>query len=233
VACAQSPTHLYVVGNAPLSVFVHLGFALSGWARPLTLLNARRATGQWDVLHLDGPKPGPAFFSRVSGLAAPQEAEGRLDLYISCFGDAAPAAVTQRRAGGPRAWLVTLSTQADQLLDADNVGRVAAELAHHLMRVTTCWPQSQGRGLFLRGPAPLAFLVGRAMNPRLHGPLTLFEYGAATYTPVLTLPLAADSAVAPVVITSSTNNSLLLKRTVVFLSEKRRLLFCPLSIRPF
>src|ERR1051326_4588667 len=96
---AGSPSFVtYVSGCAPIPLFVFLGYALSAWAGPETLLN-RRKDGAWDVVPLQPMRrlPRTKFFDVIHGLDSkqPSEASGRVAIFVSTI----PASRGPREAG--------------------------------------------------------------------------------------------------------------------------------------
>ncbi len=191
----REPQRYFVVGRAPLPAFVQLGNEMSGWSAPVTLLNKRKtAQGEvdWDVIALDEPGGSAPFFDRIDGLQGRNLAQGRLNLYVSCTGDEAPPGVERFVApdGSVRAGTVTLSTTRASFVTRHNGPTIAAQLVSALTDVNTVWPEHGPIGVFVRGPTTLAFMVGRALNPRMH-PAFIPDFVHPDYLPAISLPLDA------------------------------------------
>jgi hypothetical protein len=183
----------FIAGRAPLPAFVHLGFELSAFSMPPTLLN-RRKDGTWDAISL-ASSPGAShatFFTTPGGLpAGTSEATGRIAVFVSTIGDPAPRAEIRRfvqEHGEELAAVVELITAGPALLTRDNAGTAAVELASCLSRIPGCFPYASGVALFVAGPAPLAFMAGRAVNPHMVRDLWVPNFDAGSYVPAITLP---------------------------------------------
>jgi len=178
----------YVVGRAPLAAFAHLGFEASSWGAPVTLLNQRRG-GDWDLIPLDGPASPERFFDRTGGLEGTSLAQGRLDIYISCFGDDAPPSLGRLQAPGleARAGTVVLSTQSFKAVDAATGPTIATELVAALSGLRNAYPEHARITLAIRGSAPLAFMAGRALNARMERAL-LLDFAGNDYRPAWQIP---------------------------------------------
>ena len=190
----------FVAGRAPLPVFAQLGFEFSAFTFPPTLLN-RRKDGTWDVISLgsdDRGSEGP-FFTPALGLpSSPSDATGRVAVFVSTIGDPAPKAEIRRFVKARHeelAGLVELVTPGPALLTRENARLAAMELAQGLSRIPGCFPHSSGLALFIAGPAPLAFMAGRAVNAHMVRDLWIPDLDATTYIPALTLPWRAGAVV--------------------------------------
>lgn len=178
-ASVSPPVEFFVVGAAPLALFVLLGAELSAWAKPQTILN-RRKDGVWDRMALDA-EPGarvegvPArgrYFDAQSGLdSGPLDATGTVALFISA-GQSAPRPSLvdfTRKHGAGIAGVVECRSAAATPIDANNAAGIADELVQFFAAVQRTYPNATGVALFVAGPASLAFMVGRAFNPKALG----------------------------------------------------------------
>jgi SMODS-associated and fused to various effectors sensor domain len=166
--------HFYVAGRAGLPVFAHLGMELSKWAA-ITLIN-QRPDHIWVKLPLQAPSAQPAsepFFKSVRGLKPdePSDASGRVAVFITtghpfkksdiqAFFHAQPgdlAGIVEIAPGG----------EGTTWLDEAHAPTAAAELVELFPRIRASYPDLSGVALFIAGPAPLAFMVGRALNPHI------------------------------------------------------------------
>jgi len=197
----SDPVHWFVLGRAPLPVFAHVGHALSAWTRPVTVLN-RRKDGEWDVVCLESPaaEGSEPFFDVVGGLDEPSEASGRLAVFVSVRGDAAPRKAMRNfleERGDGLAGIVEIRTRASVALDAESGSRVAAELQRYMAAIPGAYPHAIGRGIavFIAGPAHLAFLAGRAMNPTIVSQTWFPNFASGRYVDGVSLPLRERSAV--------------------------------------
>lgn len=196
----SAPVHWFVLGRAPLPVFAHVGHALSAWTRPMTVLN-RRKDGEWDVVHLESsPTEGSEpFFDVVRGLDEPSEASGRLAVFVSVRGDAAPREALRNyleERGDGLAGIVEIRTRESVALDGESGSRVAAELEKHMASIPGAYPHAIGRGIavFIAGPAHLAFLAGRAVNPTIVSETWFPNFDGGRYVDGVSLPLRERSA---------------------------------------
>ena len=194
------PVHWFVLGRAPLPVFAHVGHALSAWARPLVVLNQRK-DGEWDMVNLGTPPAGTAepFFDVIRGLDGPSEASGRLAVFISVRGDAAPREALRNyveERGDGLAGIIEIRTRTETVLDAASGGRVASELEKLMASISGVFPHAIGRGMavFIAGPAHLALFVGRAVNPSIVAETWFPNYDAGRYVDGVSLPLRERSA---------------------------------------
>jgi hypothetical protein len=200
---AAPPTHTLVAGLAPLPVFTLAGHELSAWIGDVSLVNRRRDS-TWDVLTLDASAaPSDAQpFDVVTGLPAdPLPGTGLVGVALTTRGvpvdhDAMVAFCRER--GQEAAGLVEIRSRAPLILDATNVRPAFAQVERALGVLHGLFPKRQGVALFVDGPAPLAFLVGRALNPNVHHNVLVANYVAPrrAYEPAFTLPWRTAAAAA-------------------------------------
>lgn len=176
---AGAEPRFYVAGRAALPMFVHLGWELSSYPE-VTFINHRWNEGVWDVLRL-GLRGRPfsddtRFFSQVSGLEAVNPAEGPIAFLLSTAAppekaDAprfmtlqsrTPAAVVRL---GTHTWTDARPRRGE--LNERTVTRAAYEIERAFSRLPALFPNHRGIFLFVKGPASLAFLAGRALTPHL------------------------------------------------------------------
>ncbi len=195
VESAADQTEWYVYGQAPLPLFALLGFELSAWAKPLTFLN-RRKDGTWDSLPINSAADTakmPQVFETV-GLESTHEATGRVAVFVSVMGNAAPSGPIHGYFGArgeTLAGLVQVRTPVPVLLTADNVATAAQELAEALSALATAYPNALTRGaaLFVSGPASLAFLLGRSVNPNIVREVWVPNFVSGEYQDAVALPM--------------------------------------------
>lgn len=189
-ASSKRRCEFYVCGQAPLSLFAHLGRLLGPSLRLLTLVNRRR-DGIWDVISLDAQAPREeVFFNVVSGLDGSAR-HGRVAIFVSTQGQPAPAQLIAdffRAEDEDLAGIVEIRSSRPAYLDAGNALAAQRQIGEVLSQVSSAYPESSGVALFLAVPAPLAYLVGR-MAPNYLGEiwLTNHEYllDRQAYTRVL------------------------------------------------
>ena len=183
---ARDTATIFVGGLAPLPVFAWLGFRLQPWAGERQVLVNQRKDKRWDEIDLSLPAAGP-FFDQVEGLDGSDE-PGLVAVFVSVMG--APAHQPALHAyfeevGQPCAGIVTVRTSARTTLDGSNGPGAANQLADLLSQVPGAFPRQQGVVLFVAGPAPLAFMAGRAVNPNMFSSLHLPNFAGGNYLPAI------------------------------------------------
>jgi hypothetical protein len=203
---ARSEVEYFVAGWAPLPVFVHLGFELGPWAGRQTVLN-RRKDETWDAISSTGAPAAVSFFEhRGLPLKDPSEATGRVAVFVTTIGmPAAPRdAIRQflQRHGEDLAGVVEMRTEGSKLLDAPHGPGAAQELAELFSEIPGSYPYANGIAIFVAGPATLAYLTGRAINPRVNRDVVVSNYDPSSgyelafrlpWQSVGTSPVSADA----------------------------------------
>jgi hypothetical protein len=185
------PVDFYVVGRAALPIFAHLGALLSKWST-VTILNQRQ-DGTWDNLPLKvaAATGGDKVFT-LHGLGDPTDATGRVAVFVSTAyaapRDAIKAFLSSR--GEPLAGIVEIVTASKgvTLLDAANAASVLHELTDAFAEIRRVYPSTTSIALFIGGPASLAFIAGRAVNPNVFSDIWVPNYVAPSYHFALALP---------------------------------------------
>lgn len=207
----ERPVDYIISGSAPHPTFAHVGYALSSWrGRRQVVIHRERDGGVLQFVLGEGQsrRHGQRFFapSPKLKLGALSRSKGQVALYLSAFGGEEPATVLRHMEaeGGDLAEIVSLlhTTQ-----DPSSPGRVtkvterdgpliAEELIAANSDLARCYPNHGGVTLFVFGPDLLAFLAGRALNPRQQRAqrLKLAYYDGQSYHHAYTLPLPADRA---------------------------------------
>lgn len=196
--------HYYLAGRAGLPIFAYLGVRLGKQAR-ITMIN-QRYDGPWDIVPFQQPPGATAspeterFFDMVRGLRRdePNTGDGRVAVFVSTQRDLEDKAIRDfaRSLDTPLAGIVVLrarprgdsSQSALRLLGADDGPRAARELVEHFTAIRDCYPHGSGLIVYIAGPATLAAMVGRAMNPRVHSPVWLPYFRAPGYEPAVEIP---------------------------------------------
>lgn len=195
---SSTPVEFFVVGLAPLPLFVLLGAELSAWAKSQTFLNVRKDT-TWDVLRLDDERPGGVrYFDTVVGLNdVPSEANGLVGVFISTQAAMPRDAVRDflRAQGTGIAGVIECRNSTRTLVDAAHASAIAEELVQVLADTRRAYPNHSGLALFVAGPASLAFMAGRAFNPRAMGKSWVANYTPPGYELAFTLPWKPASRV--------------------------------------
>lgn len=183
VDMARGPEHdgrcrYWIAGRAGLPAFFYLGYRLSKKAA-VTLVHPRDA-GPIDVLQLDAPRGGAQprrpYFSCSPWPVRPSHSQAAIGLIVSSRIRIAPEQVEDlmSRRGDPPAAIV--EAQARGWLDAASVAPALEELADQIAGIQTWYPRCTSLSVFLAGPATLAFLVGRAVNPHIFPDVRLFQH---------------------------------------------------------
>lgn len=184
----------YVCGLAPLPLFAQLGFELSAWAGLVVVLN-RRKEGEWDAIPVNGGGAADSkFFARTAGMDACSYASGRLAVVVSVTGDEPNREAIRlflEEHGETLAGIVELRSEGPKILDASNAGDAARELTDTFARLPSLYPNACNHGLavFVAGPAPLAVLAGRAVNPNVIKGCWFPEHRAGTYVDLVSIPV--------------------------------------------
>lgn len=197
VASASDGAELYVGGQAPLSVFVHLGFRLSKFVGKQTFLARGPAGGAIEQFDLTLPPAGNRFFEETSQPAASPFGTGLLALYVDSAGRTPPGEAISnflQGTGQGSLQLVEARTDKPEVITAQSAPRVALELAQLLSMLPSRFPKRDGLALFVAGPVLLAFLVGRALNASLVGRVLLSNFEEQAYRLTYSLPFERKSA---------------------------------------
>ena len=212
--------HFYVAGRAGLPIFAYLGLRLGKQAR-VTAIN-QRPTGQWDMIPLQNDPRSPdstasgCFFDDIKGLARGlvSEATGKVAVFVSSQRDSEPTRIREfaRGLGVPLAGIVTLrsrpgecSVTARSWLGSSEGPRAAAELDEYFTAINDCYPSHEGLMVFIAGPAPLALMVGWAINPRIYTPVWLPSFNRAAYETAVEIPWPLVSGGKPRILLATAN----------------------------
>ena len=206
---AERPTEYQIASRAPLSVSALLGYILQGFTAKHVFHNRNRSE-EWQTFRLGQQPPAGGiaefavaeFFttrpkatmdslsqesSRIS------EASGWVALCISLLGPVERAAV-RAALTGELADIVELSVDTQAQLTPQNVSTAVAEIRSAVSLIKARYPQAKGAALFYAGPSPLAFFIGRELNPKAipNGAARLYDYRATSksYELAYELPLA-------------------------------------------
>lgn len=193
--------HYYVVGRAFLPMWTYLGMSLSKWAR-VTCLN-QRETGAWDTLPWAGEPESQRvgdYFNVISGLdsADKNDRGGKVAVFVSNRYDCSRDALTAflRSQDSDLAGIVELRARPDndshlnptKWLDSSNAAQASYELAQLMPAIRNAYPNNEGLALFVAGPAPLAMMAGRALNPHIFTPVWLPNHEGGVYRPAIEVP---------------------------------------------
>jgi hypothetical protein len=185
---------LYVGGQGPLPVFTHLGHAISKFNGAQTIIARRRAGAPLELFPLTGAGDAPHLLVAGKLPAGPSRASGQVAVYVDVQqrADDAKFRSAIERASDKLADVVELVPREPLDVAPENVAGLAAELDPKLSRLPSLFPHCS-LGVFVGGPTPLAFAVGRALNPTVVPSAMLYDHGAGRYEPVYGLPFADRS----------------------------------------
>lgn len=181
----------WVVGKAPLPVFTLLGFELSKWTKSPVFLN-RRPDERWDRLETATASSGEAtFFNVRTSLAVESETTGTVAVFISTQGVPGQRAEIRRfvtSRGDDLGAIVELRTAGPGIVTAESVPSIVKEVNAFFSQLPGAFPHATKWAVFVAGPASLAFIVGRGMNPTMMANVSVPNFHAGTYSDALVLP---------------------------------------------
>lgn len=197
VAASGDGAELYIGGQAPLSLFVHLGFRLSKFVGKQTFLARGPAGGAIEQFDLTLPPGADAVFgAELPEKHASQFGTGLLALYVDTGGRLLPAEPISsflQGTGQGSLQLVEARTEDPVVITATSAPTVALELTQRLSMLPSRFPRRDGLALFVAGPTLLAFLLGRALNPSLIGRVLLTNFEDQAYKLTYSLPFERPS----------------------------------------
>lgn len=183
----------YVAGRASLPLFAYLGLR-RGKHGALTVLNQRDS--QWDFIPTEPAAEQPThqrFFGEPRVIPG-DSPEGQVAVFLST-GYAAPEdAIAEylERHGEKRAATIVLETgPGSRWLSAETAGVAAAQVRELLADLRRHAPKARGAALFLAGPAPLAVMAGRSVNPHMFRPIWIPAFDANNYRDAIQWPPGA------------------------------------------
>jgi hypothetical protein len=172
----------WIAGNAGLPVFYLFGHLMSRWTGAITLVHKEGSTPVRLALE---PAPGDFFDVVHEGDVT---AQGAVALSVSCRNILDRDAVHAYQAVEGLAFTSNVTLHIDESMTEANFGsavRQLDEIARGLPARTIA--------VFIRAPTPLAFALGRAINPRTVGSITVPSFDLHSdrraYRPAIRLPL--------------------------------------------
>lgn len=191
---ARRTSHYYVAGRASLPLFAYVGLR-RGKQGLLTVLNARD-NGSWDIIPtqpVDGPA-SPPFFCEPEFMAG-DRADGHLAVVLSTGYAVSSEEIKGYLAGHQEAHAGTVVLQtevgAGRWLTAEKAAAAVDQVGELFRGLRRFAPKARGVGLFLAGPAPLAVMAGRALNPHIHRPIWIPAYSGGVYGDAIRWPQGA------------------------------------------
>lgn len=184
--------HYYVAGRASLPLFAYVGLR-RGRLGELTVINQRGAS--WDVIPTT---PGETVSARPV-FAAPRAIQGNtpdglVGVFVSTGYPAAEAAIASyfERSGEKLAATVVLETPPGaRWLDGESAATAASEIQALMFDLRQHAPKARGVALFIAGPAQLAVMVGRYLNPHMYRPIWIPAFDANDYREAVRWPHGA------------------------------------------
>lgn len=193
ISSAPGDVEVFIGGQAPLSLFVHLGFRLSKFAGKQVFLGVSAIGGKIEEFDLSAAPTGAKVLT-VEGKppsAGPSFGTGLLPLYVDCAGRLPPNEAiveTLQTTGQGVLDLVAARAETATVITPALAPQVALELVQLLSDLPSRFPRRQGLALFVAGPTLLAFLVGRALNRTIVGKVLLTNYKNQVYETTYSLP---------------------------------------------
>lgn len=209
----ERATEYHIASRAPLSVAALMGYLLQGFTAKHVFHNRTRSE-EWQTFRLASrtsdqgstTPPQKEFFTtrpQAAAFTVPaegqpiSEASGWVALCISLLGPVERAAVRSAPTG-ELADIVELSVAAPALLTPQNLLLAVDEIRSAITMIKARYQHAKGVALFYAGPAPLAFFIGRELNPKAvpHSATRFFDYRSTTksYELAFELPLAQFGA---------------------------------------
>jgi len=184
---------VFVGGQAPLPLFVHLGFRLSKFVGKQVFLARGPAGGAIEAFDLSLPPDGSAIFARPNEPegSTPAFGNGLLAVYVDSGGRLPPVdAISDllQSTGQGSLHLVQARTLQPATITPQAAPQVALELTQLLSQLPSRFPKRAGLALFVAGPTLLAFTIGRAMNASLIGRVLLTNFEEQAYRLTYSLP---------------------------------------------
>lgn len=192
--------HYYLSGRAALPLFAYIGIHLSKWAR-VTVINyyvpsgAPDGAGEWHHVELRPAKGADEqpFFTNVQRINTLDDI-GKVAVFVSTehIIEMEKIRAYMRAQGHPIAGVVEMGTGGERrMLTAETAGAAAAQLDSELQGLRRHFPRHTGVVLFIAGPAQLAVMAGRAVNPNIQGPVEFPNNTPTQYVPALRYPRPA------------------------------------------
>ena len=199
--------HYYISGRAPLPLYAYLGVRLSKWACRMTVVNRRAA--KWDVTVIEEAEDDSLSFFEPARQLDSLEEVGKVAVFISTDHAMNLDVVRDytRERGEPLVGVVELQTSGRRWITPNNAAYAAAEIDAELRGLRRQYPHHSGLVVFVAGPVQLATMVGRAINPRIHGPVEFPNFVGPHYIPATRFPRPPAREALPKILILTANPS--------------------------
>jgi len=177
---AGETVRLWVGGNAGLPVVFHLGLALSGWA-PATTFVYRDKLGALYNFALDRPAPTGTYFGPATRETRPGPSD-EVAFAVASAGTISQDQISKYEETWSLGFRDVVKLHALDKLTEDSFAVACRELELQVANLP-----SRSLTIFVYGPAPLAFALGRLINRKRFATLSVPQFRAASYHPALVL----------------------------------------------
>lgn len=172
---------LYLGGQAPLPLFVHVGNKLAKHVGPAYF--ASWGAGRWEFLPVQAEEGHRRpFFSTYVTIPPMMAERGRVAIFVSILGQPAPQELIVdlfRRHNQGLVALIEISTPHRAWLDATTSPQAFTQLREFLKQSVAQFPDVRGAVLFVAGPSALAGMLGLAVPEELSDLwIANFDYNA-------------------------------------------------------
>jgi len=198
---AGEPTRtvLFVGGRGPLAVFIHLGYLFAKFGGHQVVLNQPPGGGRWEHFDMNAPVAAgtPRFDERTGLPADPVLSSGRVGISVDTAGREMPDEVFTdliESEGDGVAGIVKIRYPGALLVSPEHISAIAQQFAQWLSMAPSRFPRRSGLAIFFGGPAQLAFVLGRSLNPTVVGRVLLTNFRHPTYERVYELPFLVEQA---------------------------------------
>jgi hypothetical protein len=177
---AGETVRLWIGGSAGLPVFFHLGLALSGWAPPVTFVHRDKPGAMYNFA-LDRAAPTGTYFGPPTQETRPGAGD-EVAFAVASVGAITPAQVSDYEAKWSAGFGDVVRLQAPEKLTEDTFAVACREL-----ELAAANLPCRSLTIFLHGPTPLAFALGRLINRKRFATLSVPGFRAPSYHPALVL----------------------------------------------
>lgn len=190
------PAHIYVGGQGPLPVFIHIGYALQKFSGAQWIIGRKPKATSWELYPLADGTTGPDVLTASPSRDNQSLASGQLGLYLDTGGRPAIASAIQdaiERVGERVADVVEVRSTTDIVVEPQTTTALAAEVGAKISKIPALYPRTASLGLFVAGPTLFAFAIGRSINPSIVASIQLYNFSPGRYSAVYSLPFVGAS----------------------------------------